>query len=94
MAAASPVEGSAPLIHLALPKGHMKDNVFKLMEEAGMKVKLGNDRAYRPSISVPGYDVKLLKVRISTHHSALRGVTCTPCSSPLAVRSPRTSWDC
>jgi ATP phosphoribosyltransferase len=51
-----------PLIHLALPKGHMKESVFKLMNEAGMKIKLGNDRAYRPTLSVPGYDVKLLKV--------------------------------
>jgi ATP phosphoribosyltransferase len=25
-------------IHLALPKGHMQENVFKLMEEAGVKV--------------------------------------------------------
>ena len=55
---------TTPLVHLALPKGHMKDSVFQLMNESGMKVKLGNDRAYRPTISVPGFDVKLLKVRI------------------------------
>ena len=28
-----------PIIHLALPKGHMQENVFKLLEEAGMKVR-------------------------------------------------------
>ena len=61
--AAADAGSDAPVIHLALPKGHMKDNVFKLMAEAGMHVKLGDARAYRPTISVSGYDVKLLKVR-------------------------------
>jgi hypothetical protein len=97
------------VIHLALPKGHMQENIFKLLEEAGMKVRsgappertpaapsfrlplsrarlphaprsppaprspvssssvsqvtLGNSRGYRPSIPIPSYDVKLLKVR-------------------------------
>lgn len=32
-AAAEPVE-----IHLALPKGHMQEGVFKLFEDAGIKV--------------------------------------------------------
>ena len=27
-------------IHLALPKGHMQENVFKLFEDAGIKVRL------------------------------------------------------
>lgn len=27
-----------PVIHLALPKGHMQEGVFSLLEEAGMKV--------------------------------------------------------
>ncbi len=27
-----------PVIHLALPKGHMQEGVFTLLEEAGMKV--------------------------------------------------------
>ena len=26
-------------IHLALPKGHMQENVFRLFEEAGLKVR-------------------------------------------------------
>lgn len=48
-------------IHLALPKGHMQENVFKLFEEAGLKVALSNSRGYRPSIPLKNYDVKLLK---------------------------------
>ena len=49
------------VIFMALPKGHMQENVFKLLEDAGMKVSLGNARGYRPSIPLPNYDVKLLK---------------------------------
>lgn len=50
-----------PVIHLALPKGHMQENVQKLLEEAGVKITLGNNRGYRPSITLEHYDVKLLK---------------------------------
>lgn len=28
-----------PTISMALPKGHMMENVFKLMEDAGLKVR-------------------------------------------------------
>lgn len=49
------------MIHLALPKGHMQENISKLLEEAGIKVSLGNSRGYRPSIPLPNYDCKLLK---------------------------------
>jgi ATP phosphoribosyltransferase len=49
------------LIHLALPKGHMQENVFKLLEEAGVKVSLNNARGYRPTVPLPNYDCKLLK---------------------------------
>lgn len=48
-------------VHLALPKGHMQENIFKLFEDAGVKVNLGNSRGYRPSIPLKNYDVKLLK---------------------------------
>lgn len=48
-------------VHLALPKGHMQENIFKLFEEAGLKVSLGNARGYRPTIPLKNYDVKLLK---------------------------------
>ncbi len=43
-----------PLIHLALPKGHMQENVFKLLEEAGMKVSRRNTgKAARMRTSLP-----------------------------------------
>ena len=48
-------------IMLALPKGHMQENVFKLLEDAGMKCTLANNRGYRPTVPLPNYDVKLLK---------------------------------
>ena len=56
-AAVAPVQ-----IHLALPKGHMQENVFKLFEEAGLKINPGHARGYRPSVPLENYDVKLLKV--------------------------------
>lgn len=49
------------LIHLALPKGHMQVEVCRLLEDAGVRMTLGNARGYRPSIPLPNYDVKLLK---------------------------------
>ena len=58
-AAASP---EAPVqIHIALPKGHMQENVFALLAEAGLKVSLSNNRGYRPTLPLRNYDVKLLK---------------------------------
>ena len=60
-ASASADAADATMIFMALPKGHMQENVFKLLEDAGMKVSLGNARGYRPSIPLPNYDVKLLK---------------------------------
>jgi hypothetical protein len=39
MAATAPGNPEDVLIHLALPKGHMQENVFKLMEDAGIKVR-------------------------------------------------------
>lgn len=41
----------------------LQENIFKLFEEAGLKVNLGNARGYRPTIPLKNYDVKLLKVR-------------------------------
>jgi ATP phosphoribosyltransferase len=36
---AAPIVKPGPVaIHLALPKGHMQENVFKLFEDAGIKV--------------------------------------------------------
>ncbi len=47
-------------IRLALPKGRMQSEVFKLLDEAGIKISAG-DRDYRPSIALDGYEVKILK---------------------------------
>lgn len=50
---------SAPL-RLALPKGHMAEEVNRLLAEAGIQLTRGR-RSYRPGLSIPGYEVKLLK---------------------------------
>ncbi len=48
-------------IHLAIPKGRMQAGVVKLLEDAGIEVRGISSRGYRPSISLPGFSVKLLK---------------------------------
>lgn len=48
------------VLRLALPKGRMQEEVFSLLREAGLRVKAGT-RGYRPTISLPSYEVKLLK---------------------------------
>lgn len=47
-------------IRLALPKGRMADGVLSLLADAGVNVRLGA-RQYRPQVSLPGFEVKLLK---------------------------------
>jgi ATP phosphoribosyltransferase len=47
-------------IRLALPKGRMESGVLTLLAEAGIRVQLGS-RNYRPRLSVPGFEAKLLK---------------------------------
>jgi len=49
-----------PNLRLALPKGRMQVGVLSLLGEAGIKVRI-DDRGYRPSISLDGYDIKILK---------------------------------
>ena len=49
-----------PTIHLALPKGRMESGVFNLLAAAGIELHLGQ-RGYRPVLSEPGFEVKLLK---------------------------------
>ena len=61
MSAVGEQDANPVQIHLALPKGHMQENVFKLFEDAGMKVTMGHTRGYRPTIPLRAYDVKLLK---------------------------------
>ncbi len=47
-------------IQLALPKGHMQTAVLKLLAGAGIEVRAGA-RDYRPTLSLPGYSVKMLR---------------------------------
>jgi len=52
------------IIRLGLPKGRMQDNVFALLEDAGIHIRSGGSsstRDYRPTLSLPGFDAKLLK---------------------------------
>lgn len=48
------------LLKLALPKGRMKDGVFGLLADAGVRVR-ETARGYRPSINLDGVDAKILK---------------------------------
>lgn len=47
-------------LRLALPKGHMRGEVFDLMREAGIHIRVP-DRNYRPGLSLDDVDAKLLK---------------------------------
>lgn len=47
-------------IHLAVPKGRIQQGVFDLLADAGLELQAGT-RGYRPTLSIPGYEVKLLK---------------------------------
>jgi ATP phosphoribosyltransferase len=47
-------------IHLAVPKGRIQQGVFDLLADAGMQLQAGT-RGYRPTLSISGYEVKLLK---------------------------------
>ncbi len=46
--------------HLAVPKGRIEAGVTNLLAAAGMELRAG-PRGYRPVLSVPGYEVKMLK---------------------------------
>lgn len=48
------------VLRLGLPKGRMQDEVFTLLAEAGIRVRSG-PRGYRPAVSLPGCEAKLLK---------------------------------
>lgn len=51
-----------PVLRLALPKGRTEVGVRTLLAEAGLGLR-GSPRAYRPTLSVPGFEAKLLKPR-------------------------------
>jgi ATP phosphoribosyltransferase len=50
----------SPVLRLALPKGHMQEGVFALLAEAGIHIH-GASRSYRPTVSLEGFTVKILK---------------------------------
>ncbi|MBS7605977.1 MAG: ATP phosphoribosyltransferase [Candidatus Bathyarchaeia archaeon] len=47
-------------ISFAIPKGHLTEGAFRLLERAGYTI-LGADRSYRPSINDPKIDLKILR---------------------------------
>ncbi len=47
-------------VRLALPKGRMQTGVFELLAAAGIRIR-ATERGYRPAVSLPGYDAKILK---------------------------------
>jgi ATP phosphoribosyltransferase len=49
-------------IRFAIPKGRMHDGVASLLADAGVKLRV-SARDYRPSIPLPGFEVKTLKPR-------------------------------
>jgi ATP phosphoribosyltransferase len=47
-------------LRLAVPKGRMHDGVVSLLEGAGIRIS-ATARSYRPAITLPGCEVKILK---------------------------------
>lgn len=47
-------------MRLGLPKGRMQPAVVRLLEDAGIRLR-GTERNYRPQVSLPGFEAKLLK---------------------------------
>ena len=47
-------------IRLALPKGSMEAGVSALLADAGIRIR-ATSRGYRPEISLPGFEVKILR---------------------------------
>lgn len=48
------------IVRLALPKGRMQEGVFALLADAGIDIRL-SVRGYRPTVSLPGFETKMLK---------------------------------
>jgi ATP phosphoribosyltransferase len=57
---AATTTSAEPLVRLALPKGRMEHEVVALLADAGVHVRAGS-REYRPRVSLPGFEAKLLK---------------------------------
>ncbi|MEQ8766771.1 MAG: ATP phosphoribosyltransferase [Planctomycetota bacterium] len=49
-----------PIVQLGLPKGRMQKEILDLLSEAGIRVT-GIERGYRPKVSLPGFQAKILK---------------------------------
>ena len=50
------------IVRLALPKGRMFDQVVDLLKSGGISIRQ-SERGYRPNISLPNFDAKILKPR-------------------------------
>lgn len=53
-------DAAREVLRIALPKGRMQEGVLALLGDAGIQVRVGA-RGYRPSLSIPGFDAKILK---------------------------------
>lgn len=51
---------TAAVVRLALPKGRMQEEVLRLLADAGIRLTFDR-RGYRPTLSLPGFEAKLLK---------------------------------
>ena len=47
-------------VRFAIPKGHLAEATFKMLERAGYVIS-GSERTYRPSINDPGIELKILR---------------------------------
>lgn len=56
----APAATAEGVLRLALPKGRMQEGAFALLADAGIHVRVGA-RAYRPQLTLPGLDAKILK---------------------------------
>ena len=54
------MEQTTETLRLALPKGRMQEGVNALLRDAGISLRMSS-RGYRPSISLPDTEVKVLK---------------------------------
>src|SRR5947207_1350489 len=56
----SRLSGSSTLLRLGLPKGRMEQGVLTLLGDAGIRIRPGA-RGYRPDVSLPDTEAKILK---------------------------------
>lgn len=64
-----------PTVRIALPKGALEAGVNALLADAGIRLRAG-ERNYRPTLSLPGFEAKLLKPRnvVEMLHAGSRDV--------------------